>query len=52
VECAGNNVKVFVNGKLVNEGTECNLSSGMIGIQSEGAEIEVRKIFVEPVKAL
>ncbi len=48
--CAGSNVKAVINGKLLNEITECTVSSGFIGIQSEGAEIEIRKIFVEPLK--
>jgi hypothetical protein len=50
VECSGNTIKIIVNGKLMNTATECTESSGMIGIQSEGAEIEVRKIFIEPLK--
>ena len=48
--CAGNNVKSFINGKLLNEITECTVSSGFIGIQSEGGEIEIRKIDLEPLK--
>ena len=48
--CAGNNVKAIINGKLMNEITECTLSSGFIGIQSEGGNIEIRKIFLEPTK--
>ena len=50
VECSGNTIKIIVNGKLMNTATECNETAGMIGIQSEGAELEVRKIFVEPLK--
>ena len=48
--CAGTNVKAIINGKLLNEITECTVTSGFIGIQSEGAEIEIKKIFVEPLK--
>jgi hypothetical protein len=48
--CQGNSVKAFVNGKLMNETTECTVTSGFIGIQSEGAELEIRKMFLEPVK--
>jgi hypothetical protein len=48
--CEGNSVKAFVNGKFMNETTECTVSSGFIGIQSEGAEMEIRKMFLEPVK--
>jgi len=48
--CAGNSVKAYVNGRFMNETTECTISSGTIGIQSEGAEIEIRKVFLEPLK--
>jgi hypothetical protein len=47
--CAGNSVKAYINGKLMNETTECTISSGAIGIQSEGAEIEIRKMYIEPL---
>jgi hypothetical protein len=48
--CSGNDVKACVNGKFMNEGTGCTLSSGFIGFQSEGGEIEIRKVFLEPLK--
>ena len=48
--CAGNSVKACINGRLMNEATECNISSGKIGFQSEGGEFEIRKVFLEPVK--
>jgi hypothetical protein len=48
--CSGNDVKAYVNGKFMNEGTECTLSSGFIGFQSEGGEFEIRKVFLEPLK--
>jgi hypothetical protein len=48
--CAGNNVKAIINGKLLNEITECTVSSGFVGIQSEGGDIEIRKIYLEPLK--
>ncbi len=47
--CSGNDVKAIINGKLLNEGTECSLTSGAIGIQSEGAEFEIRKMYLEPL---
>jgi hypothetical protein len=50
VECSGDAMKLWTNGKLMNEITGCSASSGAIGIQSEGGEIEVRKMFLEPVK--
>jgi hypothetical protein len=49
VECVGSTIKIYVNGKLMNTATECNASSGFIGLQSEGAEMEVRKVTLEPV---
>jgi hypothetical protein len=48
--CAGNDVKAYVNGKFMNEATECTVTSGAIGFQSEGGEFEVRKVFLEPLK--
>jgi len=48
--CAGNAVEAIINGKPLNKISECTISSGYIGIQSEGAEIEIRQILVEPVK--
>jgi len=46
--CTGNDVKAYVNGKLMNEATECTVTSGFIGFQSEGGEFEIRRIFLEP----
>ena len=52
VVCAGDTVEIIVNGTSMNKLTGCNVSSGFIGLQSEGAEIEVRKIFLEPLPRL
>jgi len=48
--CSGNSAKAIVNGTPVNETIECTILSGKIGMQCEGAEFEVRKIFIEPLK--
>ncbi len=48
--CAGDHVKAIINGKLLNEITACTVSSGFIGIQSEGGDIEIRRIDLEPLK--
>jgi hypothetical protein len=48
--CAGNDVKAIINGKLMNETTESTVLSGFVGIQSEGADFEIRKIYLEPLK--
>lgn len=49
IVCAGDTMKAFVNGKLLNSATECSVTSGPIGIQTEGSEWELRKMFLEPV---
>ena len=49
IECSGDSIKLWTNGRQMNEITGCSVSSGAIGIQAEGGEIEVRKIFVEPL---
>ena len=49
IECSGDAVKLWTNGKWMNEVTGSSVTSGAIGIQSEGGEIEVRKIFLEPL---
>ena len=49
VICSGNTVEIVVNGKSINNITGCDISSGFIGIQSEGAGIDVRKVYLEPL---
>lgn len=44
IECVGNSVKVWVNGDLVNHGTDCTASEGNIALQAEGSEVEFRKV--------
>jgi hypothetical protein len=46
----GENVKQYLNGKLVNEGSKAYPASGKILIQSEGAEVYFRNIKVYPLK--
>ena len=41
--CAGNDVRAIINGKLLNEISECTISSGFVGIQSEGGDFEIIK---------
>jgi hypothetical protein len=48
--CSGNTVKIYVNGKFMNETTESTVTWGKIGFQSEGAPFEVRKVYIEPLK--
>ena len=44
IECVGDAVKVWVNGDLVNHGTNCSASKGQIAVQAEGSEVEFRKL--------
>jgi hypothetical protein len=46
----GDHVKQYLNGKLVNEGTNAYPASGKILIQSEGAEVDFRDIKLFPLK--
>ena len=46
----GDNVKQYLNGKLVNEGTKAYPATGKILIQSEGAELYYRDIKLYPLK--
>ena len=49
IECLGNEIKVWVNGDLVNEGYDCTASKGQIAIQAEGSEVEFRKLLLTPI---
>ena len=44
IECLGNEVKVWVNGDMVNHGFDCTAKSGKLSIQAEGSEVEFRKL--------
>jgi Domain of Unknown Function (DUF1080) len=50
IECFKNTIKVWVNGDLVNEGTNCTASKGQIALQAEGSEVEFRKVILTPIK--
>ena len=50
IVCDGDTVRPIVNARVMNEATECNVTSGKICIQSEGGVWEARKITLEPVK--
>jgi len=44
IDCAGSEIKVWVNGDLVNHGTNCTASKGQLALQAEGSEVEFRKL--------
>ncbi|HLO60313.1 MAG TPA: DUF1080 domain-containing protein [Bacteroidales bacterium] len=52
IECVGKEIKVWVNGDLVNYGYNCTADRGHIAIQAEGSEVEFRKIFLTPIHEL
>jgi hypothetical protein len=51
IESLGDTIKVWVNGELVNEGTNCTAEKGQIAIQAEGSEVEFRKIEMSELNA-
>ena len=50
IVCKDDWIVVFVNGVLQNVGTKCSDKSGKICLQSEGAVIEYRNIYIEPLE--
>jgi len=50
VICKANTVEVLINGVLQNKGTNVNISSGSICLQSEGKSIEFRNVFLTKLK--
>jgi len=49
IECKGDEIKVLVNGTLVNHGRKSTTSSGKIALQAEGTEVEFRKVVLTPL---
>jgi hypothetical protein len=52
IECVEDEVKVWVNGDLVNHGFDCTAQQGRIALQAEGAEVEFRKLELTPIDQL
>lgn len=52
IECFEDEVKVWVNGELVNHGFDCTAQQGQIALQAEGAEVEFRKLALTPITKL
>ena len=52
IECVENNIKVWLNGDLVNYGFNCTASKGNIALQAEGSEVEFRKVEITRIKEL
>jgi len=47
--CKGNSIVPHVNGEKKNEATQTSVASGKICLQSEGAPIEFRNVYIAPV---
>ena len=52
IECLKNEIKVWVNGDLVNHGYNATAQSGQIAVQAEGSEVEFRKLLLSPISSL
>ena len=52
IECVEDAVKVWVNGDLVNHGTQCTATKGQIALQAEGSEVEFRRLLLTPITHL
>lgn len=50
VICDGDTIKNILNGKVVNYGTNSSHTFGKIQLQSEGAEILIRRVELQPLK--
>jgi hypothetical protein len=49
IEARGRTIKVWVNGDLVNEGSNSTADHGKIALQAEGTEVEFRKVAIGPL---
>ncbi len=50
IKCSANTIEVVVNGVIQNKGTNLNISSGSICLQSEGKSIEFKNVFLTKLK--
>ena len=50
IECRGRSIQIWVNGDLVNHGTDCTADRGQIALQAEGAVCEFRKVELQPLQ--
>ena len=52
IEAVGRSIRVWVNGDLVNDGSDATADRGQIALQSEGSEVEFRKLSLIPISRL
>lgn len=49
IECRGRDLRVFLNGTLVNEGTNGTASSGRVALQVTEQQVEFRRVEIFPI---
>lgn len=52
IECFEDQVKVWVNGDLVNHGFNATATGGQIAVQAEGSEVEFKKLTLTPIDGI
>jgi len=52
IEALGDQIKVWVNGDLVNHGFGATADHGRIALQAEGSEVEFRQVRLTPITSL
>ena len=52
IEAVGRAIRVWVNGDLVNDGSDATADRGRIALQSEGSEVEFRKVSLTLIDTL
>jgi hypothetical protein len=52
IECLDREIKVWLNGDLVNYGFGCTANRGQLAVQAEGSEVEFRKLELTPITEL
>jgi len=52
IECVDREIKVWINGDLVNYGYDCTADRGQIALQAEGSEVEFKKLVLTPIKRI
>jgi hypothetical protein len=50
ITCKGGDVTLTLNGHVVNAATNCSLTGGRIGLQSEGAAVEFKDVTIKLLK--
>ena len=52
IEAMERSIRVWVNGDLVNDGSQATADHGRIALQAEGSEVEFRKLTLTPIRSL